>query len=107
MPDLRAAFNAARLKYKDAEHARDQKKKVDDLKKELAWSYVHDKERQLRLHVDDVAKQERRLPKVESEVQKAKVTINSVLLLLAQESAREFLTRHRLQCLRRRRYTKA
>ncbi|KAF5318235.1 hypothetical protein D9611_014749 [Ephemerocybe angulata] len=48
IPDLRRAFNEALRRFKEAEKAREQKKKVDDLKKEKAWAHVNEKKRSWR-----------------------------------------------------------
>lgn len=73
LPDLRVTYNEALTRYDEAKKARDQKQKVEDLKNELAWSYVIQKERELQTSQDDVAKQERRLPKVEEGLQASEV----------------------------------
>jgi hypothetical protein len=60
-------------RYEEAAKAREQKKKVDDLKKELAWSHVAAKEAEMVKAVQDAAKLARRLPRIEESVQKAEV----------------------------------
>ncbi|KAF9018540.1 P-loop containing nucleoside triphosphate hydrolase protein [Hymenopellis radicata] len=77
LPDLRVSYKEALSRYEEASKARDQKKKVDELKKELAWSFVHDKGNQLQDAVDAAAKQERRLPKVEEGLQAAEALFES------------------------------
>lgn len=44
IPDLEEALEEALVRFEEAKRARDQKRKADDLKKELAWSYVASKE---------------------------------------------------------------
>lgn len=73
IPDLRNAYNEAVSRYREAEKARDQKAKVDELKKELAWAFVNTKERELAQACDEVARQERRLPKVQENLDSAQV----------------------------------
>jgi structural maintenance of chromosomes protein 6 len=40
LPDLRAAFKEATARFQEASKAREQRFKVDELKKELAWAHV-------------------------------------------------------------------
>jgi chromosome segregation ATPase len=44
LPDLEAAKNEAATKYEEAKVAREQRYKVDQLKRELAWAHVRSKE---------------------------------------------------------------
>ena len=44
IPDLEEALAEATARYEEAKKARAQKFKLDELKKELAWSYVVSKE---------------------------------------------------------------
>lgn len=73
LPDLKAAFNDAAMKFEEANKAREQKKKVDDLKRELAWSHVASKENELTAKVQESAKASRVLPKLQASIDKAKV----------------------------------
>ena len=40
IPDLQEAYNEAYARFEEAEKAREQRHKADELKKELAWSHV-------------------------------------------------------------------
>ena len=40
IPDLQAAFKEASTKFEEASKAREQRHKVDELKRELAWAHV-------------------------------------------------------------------
>ena len=44
LPDLERAFNEAQARFEEAEKARTQRHKADELKKELAWAHVATKE---------------------------------------------------------------
>jgi hypothetical protein len=44
IPDLKSAFKEATVRFEEALKAREQKKKADELKKELAWAHVAAKE---------------------------------------------------------------
>lgn len=73
LPDLRARLREVTARYEEAAKAREQKKKVDDLKKELAWAHVGGKQQQLDKKVQEAAKLARRLPKIEESIQLAEV----------------------------------
>ena len=45
IPDLEDALRDAMQRFKEADRARQQKHKADELKKELAWSHVASKEK--------------------------------------------------------------
>ncbi|KAF7768000.1 hypothetical protein Agabi119p4_7243 [Agaricus bisporus var. burnettii] len=47
IPDLRAAAQEAKRRFDEAENARKQKAKQDDLKKEMAWAHVQNKQDEL------------------------------------------------------------
>lgn len=40
IPDLRTQFKEASVRFEEASKAREQRFKVDELKKELAWAHV-------------------------------------------------------------------
>ncbi|KAL0575298.1 Structural maintenance of chromosomes protein 6 [Marasmius crinis-equi] len=88
IPDLEAAFKDAKQKFEEASKAREQKRRVDDLKKELAWAHVNTKQREMEAKMQDAAKQERRLPKIKAEIEKAEAevdTANAEVLRLEAE----------------------
>ncbi|TFK33017.1 P-loop containing nucleoside triphosphate hydrolase protein [Crucibulum laeve] len=72
LPDLKVAYRESAVRYDEAQKAREQKKKVDDLKKELAWAHVKTKEMEMEKKFEEVARATRRLPKIEENL--AKVT---------------------------------
>ncbi|KAG1745864.1 P-loop containing nucleoside triphosphate hydrolase protein [Suillus paluster] len=71
LPDLRAAFKEASVRFEEASKAREQRCKVDELKKELAWAHVAAKQTEMEAKLGEVAKAERRLPKIEAEMKTA------------------------------------
>ncbi|KAF6754824.1 P-loop containing nucleoside triphosphate hydrolase protein [Ephemerocybe angulata] len=73
IPDLRRAFNEALRRFKEAEKAREQKKKVDDLKKEKAWAHVNEKKEELEAKLADVQQKKLRIPKIQEKLDEAKV----------------------------------
>jgi len=73
LPDLKAKFDEATARFKEAEKAREQKKRADDLKKELAWSHVAAKEEEMSSKMEEAAKLARRLPKIEENLKDAEV----------------------------------
>lgn len=74
LPDLRARLREATTRYNEAEKAREQKKRADDLKRELAWSHVAAKQEEMSNKIDEAAKLSRRLPKIEESVKQAEVS---------------------------------
>ncbi|KAK0188177.1 hypothetical protein F5146DRAFT_1104896 [Armillaria mellea] len=64
-------------RFQEATKARDQKKKVDELKKELAWSFVHDKEAEMTKAVEHAAKTGRRIPKIEDHLKDARARFDA------------------------------
>ena len=74
LPDLKARLCEATARYNEAEKAREQKKRADDLKKELAWSHVATKQEEMSTKMEETAKLARRLPKIEEGVKQAEVS---------------------------------
>ncbi|KAG1897410.1 uncharacterized protein F5891DRAFT_1191845 [Suillus fuscotomentosus] len=85
-PDLRAAFKEASVRFEEASKAREQRCKVDELKKELAWAHVaatqavrtdllnipfDPSDMEMEAKLEEVAKAERRLRKIEAEMKTA------------------------------------
>ncbi|KAL4080728.1 P-loop containing nucleoside triphosphate hydrolase protein [Scleroderma citrinum] len=66
LPELRAAFKEATARFQEASKAREQRHKADELKKELAWAHVAAKQQEMEAKFEDVAKAQRRLPKIEA-----------------------------------------
>jgi hypothetical protein len=69
-PDLN---NEATARYQEATKAREQKKRADDLKKELAWAHVAAKQEVLSKKMEEAAKLARRLPKIEESIKEQEV----------------------------------
>ncbi|KAG2155901.1 P-loop containing nucleoside triphosphate hydrolase protein [Suillus bovinus] len=65
LPDLRAAFKEASVRFEEASKAREQRCK------ELAWAHVAAKQAEMEEKLEEVAKAERRLPKIEAEMKTA------------------------------------
>ncbi|KAJ7244992.1 P-loop containing nucleoside triphosphate hydrolase protein [Mycena haematopus] len=78
IPDLKAAFREASNRYAEASKAREQKAKVDELKKELAWSHVSEKKKEMETKIEDAAKLARRLPKIQESLDKAEAELAAV-----------------------------
>jgi structural maintenance of chromosomes protein 6 len=74
LPDLESAYARAQERFNEAEKAREQKHKADDLKKELAWAHVAEKEHEMEAGFREVAKFERQLPKYQDAITKAMVS---------------------------------
>ncbi|KAG6820629.1 hypothetical protein H0H93_014232 [Arthromyces matolae] len=71
LPDLEAAFKEASIRFQEAAKAREQKEKVNELKKELAWAHVRTKEEEMEAKFREIAKQESRLPQIEKLIETA------------------------------------
>ncbi|KAF8911589.1 hypothetical protein CPB84DRAFT_1842078 [Gymnopilus junonius] len=91
LPDLWTRLNQAKARYNEAAKAQEQKEKVDDLKKELAWSYVSAKEAELERMMEEVAKLTRRLPRIEENIRAAKACalLSSSAEIVASDAADE------------------
>ena len=79
IPDLRRHYNEVVTRFKEAEKAVAQKKKVDDLKKELAWAHVKAKEDELKKAHADLAAKKKNIPKVEEKIAGSEVNPLSVM----------------------------
>jgi len=90
LPDLRARLREVTARYEEAAKAREQKKKVDDLKKELAWAHVGGKQQQLDKKMQEAAKLARRLPKIEESIQLAQVH-DAIIFTLCDNDREHFL----------------
>ncbi|KAI0081596.1 P-loop containing nucleoside triphosphate hydrolase protein [Panus rudis PR-1116 ss-1] len=71
IPDLEEAFAEAEARFKEAKKARDQKRRVDELKNELAWAHVNAKEREMTTKIEELERLKRRVTKVQEKVQEA------------------------------------
>ncbi|KAG6919641.1 hypothetical protein DXG01_003505 [Tephrocybe rancida] len=77
LPDLKAAFNDASVRFEEAEKAREQQGKVDELRHELTWARVKSKEDEMTVKIQEVAKLEARLPKIEERIEAAQVVFDT------------------------------
>jgi chromosome segregation ATPase len=75
IPDLHAAAQEAKRRYDEADNARKQKAKQDDLKKEMAWAHVQSKQDELQQKEGQVANLESKLPKITAEIEQAKARV--------------------------------
>jgi chromosome segregation ATPase len=73
IPDLRVALQEAKRRFEEADYARKQKAKQDDLKKELAWAHVKSKQEEFEKKVEEVASLAAKLPRIEAEIEEVKV----------------------------------
>ncbi|KAF9013179.1 hypothetical protein BDQ17DRAFT_1342932 [Cyathus striatus] len=90
IPDLKTTFREATMRFQEASKALEQRKKKDDLKKELAWAYVRDKEDQMRNKLQEVARESRRLPKIQENVDAAQAALEQAEAdVVAYESERK------------------
>ncbi|RDB15621.1 Structural maintenance of chromosomes protein 6 [Hypsizygus marmoreus] len=87
LPDLRAAFRDATVRYEEAAKAHQQKQKVDQLKKELAWAHVRAKEEEMTVKINKAAEAAARLPKIQAEVNNATAAVDAATQELAQHQA--------------------
>ncbi|KAG9315735.1 P-loop containing nucleoside triphosphate hydrolase protein [Chiua virens] len=81
LPDLRQTFKEATSRFQEASKAREQRAKADSLKKELAWAHVAAKQEEMEGKLEDLAKAQRRVEKIEAELQ----TVESKFQLASSE----------------------
>ncbi|KAI0682435.1 P-loop containing nucleoside triphosphate hydrolase protein [Cytidiella melzeri] len=73
IPDLEDALRDATQRFKEADKARQQKHKADELKKELAWAHVAVKKEEYMGKLDEVEKEKKRVKKVLSSLEDAEI----------------------------------
>ncbi|KAI0084778.1 P-loop containing nucleoside triphosphate hydrolase protein [Irpex rosettiformis] len=73
LPDLEDALRDATQRFKEADKARQQKHKADELKKELAWAHVAAKQEEYMEKLGEVEKQKKRVKKVKSSLESAEI----------------------------------
>ncbi|KAJ7757255.1 P-loop containing nucleoside triphosphate hydrolase protein [Mycena maculata] len=73
IPDLRTVFREASTRFEEAEKAREQKNKVDELKKELVWARINSKEEEMKAKFEAVAKLAGRLSQIQENLEKAEL----------------------------------
>ncbi|KAG2009547.1 hypothetical protein CC2G_012466 [Coprinopsis cinerea AmutBmut pab1-1] len=71
IPDLKAKFEQSKRKYQEAEKAREHKQRLEDLKKELAWSHVAGKGKELTEKKMEIARLKSKIPKIQEKLTEA------------------------------------
>ncbi|KII86908.1 hypothetical protein PLICRDRAFT_164325 [Plicaturopsis crispa FD-325 SS-3] len=89
IPDLRHAFREATTRFEEASKAREQRHRADELKKELAWAHVATKQLEMEKKIEEVAKAERRLPKIRESLEQAEAEFQA-----ASEAVERFEQEH-------------
>ena len=96
LPDLEESYREAHARYSEAEKARDQRHKADELKKEIAWGHVAVKEQvsiptlhvtmsgphylqELKKRMTDVETIKHRIEKHETAVKEAEVCLQHMI----------------------------
>jgi structural maintenance of chromosomes protein 6 len=77
IPDLRANLKEASDRFEEASKAREQRRKVDDLKKELAWAHVAAKGRERDAKLKELEDAKSLIPKAELAKNKAQQRIDT------------------------------
>ncbi|KAJ7069570.1 P-loop containing nucleoside triphosphate hydrolase protein [Mycena amicta] len=78
IPDLKATLKEATARFQEASRARDQARKVEECKKELAWAHVNTKQAEMEAKQQDVAKAQRRLPKIQESMEEAQADLDKI-----------------------------
>lgn len=71
IPDLEDLWKAAMVRLTEAQALRDQHTKVQQLKWELAWAYIHEKENELTAKMEEIEVAERRGPTLDEKIRQA------------------------------------
>ncbi|KAJ7600936.1 P-loop containing nucleoside triphosphate hydrolase protein [Mycena floridula] len=90
LPDLLAAASEAKRRYEEANKAREQKKKLDDLKREKAWALVATKDAELEAKVREHERAKRGPVKVQESLEAAQTALES-----ATDKVQRLEERHR------------
>ncbi|TFY54390.1 hypothetical protein EVJ58_g8895 [Rhodofomes roseus] len=75
LPDLEEALEEATSRFEEAQKAREQRHKADDLKQELAWAHVASKEEELGKRMEEAARLARRLPRIQEDLRAAQAKV--------------------------------
>ncbi|KAF5360927.1 hypothetical protein D9756_004996 [Leucocoprinus leucothites] len=78
IPDLRTAFFEARDRFNEADKARKQKARQDDLKKEKAWALVKSKQDEFEKKLNEVAILKDKEPKIQEALDTAKAKFDEI-----------------------------
>ncbi|KAI0338901.1 P-loop containing nucleoside triphosphate hydrolase protein [Trametopsis cervina] len=84
LPDLEESLREATQRFKEADKARQQKHKADELKKELAWAHVAAKQEEYKEKLGDVEKQKKRIKKVQSNVEEHELKQHNAEKIVAE-----------------------
>lgn len=71
IPDLEDLWKAAMVRLTEAQALRDQHTKVQTLKWELAWAYIHEKENELAAKMEEIEAAEGRGPALDERIRQA------------------------------------
>ncbi|KAG7439836.1 P-loop containing nucleoside triphosphate hydrolase protein [Guyanagaster necrorhizus] len=77
LPDLRSSLNEAKQRLREVQRARYQKKRVDELKKELVWAHVNDKKAEMTDAINEVAELKARQTQIQQKLQKAQADFDA------------------------------
>ncbi|KAK0235306.1 P-loop containing nucleoside triphosphate hydrolase protein [Armillaria nabsnona] len=77
LPDLRSSLSEAKQRLREAQKARDQKKRVDELKKELVWAHVNDKKAEMTDAINQVAELKARQTQIQQKLQDAQANFDA------------------------------
>jgi chromosome segregation ATPase len=83
IPDLRTALQEASARFAEATKAREQKDKENDLKKELAWAHVYQKEAEFTATTETLVAEQDRLPKAQEQLEQANVRPSILLGIMS------------------------
>jgi chromosome segregation ATPase len=71
IPDLEDVWKAAMVQLTEAQALRDQHTKMQELKWELAWAYIHEKESELGSKMEEIEVAERSGPTLQEKIRQA------------------------------------
>lgn len=80
IPDLKVALREAKQRFDEADKARKQKAKQDDLKKELAWAHVKSKQDELEKKENEVAIFRAKEPKIQAAIDTSRVSFYFIFM---------------------------
>ena len=80
IPDLKVALREAKQRFDEADKARKQKAKQDDLKKELAWAHVKSKQDELEKKENEVAIFRAKEPKIQAAIDTSRASFYFIFM---------------------------
>ncbi|XP_028414977.1 structural maintenance of chromosomes protein 6-like [Dendronephthya gigantea] len=75
LPEMENEVNKLQEKYRDLEQLKVLEGKIDDLKKEIAWAQVYEKEKKLKPIVANINSEKERLPRYDERLQECETNI--------------------------------